>query len=210
MVTDIVQSAISSFDGVEFSSLAACPYCGGPVQGYDTRQKKYAVIRDTGAERTIMVRIKRFTCRNCKKLSNADEPFYAGTRIGSLVVDLFFTFSATMPENRAARLIDAMGIRVDRTSWKNYTGRLKPEIQVTDIFGMQLPSSVLTLSGLAARVPDGGRLAGADALEACRYPSVCRAEPCLPHYGEDMGGTGETERGRKPHLCILQKHSPGP
>lgn len=181
MVIDIVQSAICSLDGTEFTHLAACPVCGGRVQGYDTRTKKYAVIRDEDGERTITVRIKRFTCRNCKKLCNADEPFYPGTRIGSLVVDLFFCLSATMPESRAARHIDAMGIRVDRTSWKNYSGRAIPEISVTDIFGMRLPSSVLGLSSLFALAPNGGRIDGADVLKACNFPSALPASAyCIP------------------------------
>lgn len=178
MVIDIVQSAICSLDGTEFTHLAACPVCGGRVQGYDTRTKKYAVIRDGDGERTITVRIKRFTCRNCKKLCNADEPFYPGTRIGSLVVDLFFCLSATMPESRAARHIDALGIRVDRTSWKNYSGRAIPEIPVTDIFGMRLPSSVLMLSSLFALAPNGGRIDGADVLNACNFPSALPASGC--------------------------------
>jgi hypothetical protein len=129
------------------------------------------VIRNGEEERTITVKVKRFTCRECKRLCNANEPFYPGTRIGSLVVDLFYTFSETMPASRAARLIDAMGIRVDRTSWKNYTGRTMPEIPAMDIFGMRLPSSVLTLSNIAARVPLQNRVDGAEALAACGYPS---------------------------------------
>jgi len=188
MLTDIVQAAISSFDGAEFSQLAACPACGGPVQGYDTRQKKYAVLRDGDGEHIITVRIKRFTCRSCNKLCNAHEPFYPGTRIGSLVVDLFFTFSATMPGSRAARLIDAMGIRVDRTSWKNYANRPMPEIPVIEIFGLRLPSSVLTLSNLAARVPDGERIIGDEALGACGFPSAFRTEPCIAPAAEKQGG----------------------
>jgi len=187
MVTDIVQSALCSLDDAEFTHLAACPVCGGRVQGYDTRTKKYAVIRDGDGERIIKVRIKRFTCKDCKKLCNADEPFYPGTRIGSLVVDLFFCLSATMPESRAARHIGAMGIRVDRTSWKKYSGRAIPEIPVTDIFGMQLPSSVLTLANLSARIPEGGRIDSTDALEACNFPSALTISPCSILAGENTG-----------------------
>lgn len=197
MVTDIVQAAISSFDGAEFSQLAACPACGGPVQGYDTRQKKYAVLHDGEGERIITVRIKRFTCRRCNKLCNADEPFYPGTRIGSLVVDLFFSFSATLPGSRAARLIDAMGIRVDRTSWKNYAGRPMPEIPAAEIFGLRLPLSVLTLSNLAARAPDGEKIVGEEALEACGFPSAFRAAPLSAAAGEKPEWVEEQRETRK-------------
>ncbi|MCK9579908.1 MAG: hypothetical protein M0Q92_05590 [Methanoregula sp.] len=175
MLTDIVQTAVSTYDGMEFTHLAACPFCGSPVQGYDTRQKKYAVLKDRERERTITVRVKRFTCRSCNKLCNADEPFYPDSRIGSLVVDLYFSFATTMPGCRAARLLGAMGIKVDRTTWKNYAGRRMPEIPATEIFGMRLPTSVLAISDLKARSPRGEGVTGADALAACGFPSTYQA-----------------------------------
>lgn len=178
LVTDIVQTAICTMDDMEFASLAACPACGGPVQGYDTRRKKYAVIREGEKERLITVRVKRFTCRKCGSLCNADEPFYPETRLGSLVIDLFVTFSSIMPQNQAARIIDTMGIVVNRTSWRNYAGMALPEIPSTVFFGMKLPASVLTLSTLAARSPGENRIKAAEALAACGFPSNFRpAQP---------------------------------
>jgi hypothetical protein len=177
MVTDIVQTAICAFDGVEFTTLAACPSCGGPVSGYDTRMRTYAVVREGDHQRTITVRIRRFICRDCKKVSNADEPFYPGTRIGSLILDLFFTFASSMPESRAARLIDAMGIQVNRTTWRKYAGRRMAHIPATDVFSTRIPLSFLTLSGMAAQTSEGSRITGAEALAACNFPSSHPAEP---------------------------------
>jgi len=174
MVTDIVQTAVCAMDGIEFASRDACPACGGPVQGYDTRRKKFAVIREGGSERLISVNVKRFTCRHCGSLCNADEPFYLGTRFGSPVVDLFVAFSSVMPQNQAARIIDAMGIAVNRTSWRNYAGISLPEIPATVFFGMKLPVSILSLSTLAARSSEGDRIKGAEALAACGFPSGFR------------------------------------
>ncbi|NMB77529.1 MAG: hypothetical protein GYA23_00350 [Methanomicrobiales archaeon] len=171
MVTDLVQTAICSFDNAEFSSLAACPVCGGPVQGYDTRCKRYAILREGATERPVTVKVKRFICRHCKTLCNADEPYYPGTRTGSLVIDLFFTLSSTMPASKAARVIDTMNIVVDRTTWRNYCRKDYPEIPATEIFGMQLPLSVLTLSSLTAKSREGDANKGADLLAACGYPS---------------------------------------
>jgi hypothetical protein len=191
MVTGIVQTAICAFDGAEFTSLATCPFCGSPVQGYDTRQKKYAAIREEGHERIITVRVKRFTCRTCSRLCNADEPFYPDTRIGSMVVDLFFAFAQVMPKSRAARLLDAMGIRVDRTTWKNYTCRQMPEVPVTDIFGVRLPSSVLTISNIAARIPEGDCIDGPEALAACGFPSRFQAPPCTVSWDKKKKAPGK-------------------
>jgi hypothetical protein len=180
MVRDLVQTTISSFDGIEFTGLSRCPRCGGPLQGYDTRQKKFAVLREHEQEYTITVRVKRFTCRRCKRLCYADEPFYPDTRIGSPVIDLFSTLATAMPSSRAARVIDAMGIVVDRTTWRNYAGRNFGDIPTADVFGMRLPFSLLSLSTLAARIPEGGRIPGAEALAACGFPSAQRAAAKMP------------------------------
>jgi hypothetical protein len=188
MVTDIVQTALCAMDGIEFTGLAACPACGGPVQGYDTRRKKFAVIREGENKRLITVRVKRFTCRHCGKLCNADEPFYPDSRFGSLVVDLFVTFCSYMPQNQAARIIDAMGIVVNRTSWRHYAGMSLPEIPATVFFGMKLPGSILTISTQAARSPGGDRMKGAEALAACGFPSDFR--PALP-VPDPQNMTGE-------------------
>jgi hypothetical protein len=180
MVTDIVQTAVTAFDGVEFTNLSSCDKCGGPVQGYDTKTKKFAVIRDGDGERVITVRVRRFTCRNCKNLCYADEPFYPGTRFGSIIIDLFLTLATTMPRSKAARVIEAMGVIVDRTTWQHYTKEMIPDIQTADVFGMRLPFSLLSVSGLAAAAGEGGRIAGAEALAACGFPSTYRAAPDRP------------------------------
>jgi len=171
MVTDLFQTAISLVEGAEFTSLEQCPYCGGPVTGYDTRQKKFAVVLEGEEERTITIRVKRFTCRSCGQLCYADEPFYPGTRIGSPIIDFYITKSAIMQPSRAARIIAAMGIVVDRTTWKNYRDRVMPEIPQAEFFGMLLPRSVLSLSALAAKGPSGDKVTGRDILAACGWPS---------------------------------------
>lgn len=171
MVTDLFQTAVSVVNGAEFSSLDRCPHCGGPVTGYDTRQKKFAVVMEEGQERTITVRVRRFTCRLCNQLCYADEPFYPGSRIGSPIIDFYITKSAIMPSARAARIIATMGIVVDRTTWKNYRDRAMPEIPQAEFFNMLLPRSILSLSALAARGPAGDQVTGRDILEACGYPS---------------------------------------
>lgn len=187
MVTDIVQTAVCSFDRSEYVHLAACPYCGGPVQGYDTREKKYATVREGSSTRTITVRIKRFTCRRCKRLSNADEPFYPGTRLGSLIVDLYFSLASTMPGSRAARIIDTIGIEVDRTTWRNYASRPMPEIEAADIFGMRIPRSIIAVSTIAAGIPEGGSMNGAEALAVSNIPSAFRSAAVPGKKGRGHG-----------------------
>ena len=174
MVTDIIQTAVLSLDGMEFTHIMSCPYCGGTVQGFDRKKKKFAVLWEQTAERVITVTVKRFYCRNCGKLCYADEPFYPGTRIGSPVIDIFSSLSAIMPASRAARIIDALGIVVDRTTWKYYTRRAFLEIPVMDVFGMRLPLSVVRLSDLMVQFGESNPADPADVIAACGYPSRSR------------------------------------
>jgi len=175
MASDIIKNALSSLDGVEFTELASCQYCGGDVSGHDMKKKQFAVLDDNGKPRIIHVRVKRFRCRQCGKLCYAAEPFYPGTRIGSPVIDLCITLSETMPANRAAQVLMAMGVVVDRTSCLLYTKKRWQEIPIANVFGMHLPFSVFSLSNLAARNVEGSRIRGTDALAACGFPSAHRA-----------------------------------
>jgi hypothetical protein len=191
MVIDIVQTAISAFDGTEFTRLSSCPFCGGPVSGYDTITKRFAVIREYEHEHVICVKVKRFTCRTCSELCSADRPFYPGTRIGSPIIDLFHTVSTTLPKSRAARVIDSLGIVVNRTTWKNYPEERFPKIPAANVFGVLLPLSVVSLSSITARIPKGSCIDGTEALAACGFPSAYRAAPdnAPPKMTVDNGTT---------------------
>jgi hypothetical protein len=181
IVSDLIQTALSSLDGMEFSAMSSCPVCGGTVQGHDWKKKQFAVLRELTGERVITVRVKRFRCRNCGILCYADEPFYPDTRIGSPVIDIFLSLSVIMPPSRAARVVDAMGIVVHRTTWRNYRGRsFAADIPVMDIFGMRLPVCVVRLSEIAIRSGESGPAHPADIIAACGYPSRNRVATRSP------------------------------
>ena len=174
---DIVQSALLSCEGVVFDSRDACPVCGGNLSGYDTKKKQFAVVIEKDTPHPVNVFVKRFTCRACHTLCFADEPFYPDTRTGSPVVDLSLTLSARMPFHRSAAFMDHLGIRVDRGTIRNYTLRKFPEIPTTDLFGILLPISIISLSELSFRSGEGSRIEGAEVLAACGFPSAYRAAP---------------------------------
>jgi len=177
MIADIVRTAFWAMDGAVFSELSACPTCGSPVSGYDYKNRQFAVMDDNGIPHPVHVRVKRFRCRQCHRLCYADQPFYPGTRIGSPVIDLCVTFAAGMPAGRTARVLLALGVRVDRTSCLLFTRKFRQEIRTADVFGMRLPFSILALSNLAARSFEAGPIPGAEALAACGFPSAYRATP---------------------------------
>jgi hypothetical protein len=175
MACDLVQAALCACDGTEFVAAPKCPACGGFVQGYDTKKKKFAVIREDDRERTLSVIVKRFTCRTCGTLCYANEPFYPDTRIGSPVVDLCTTLAATRAFSRTATVLDAMGIIIDRSSCRKYGTLPLPAIPSVNVFGMQLPFSIITLSTLTSRFGERGCIPEAEVLTACGFPSAYRA-----------------------------------
>ena len=203
MLSTIVSAALSAVDGVLFTECTACPVCGGSLRGYDTKKKQFAVVMDGDMRRALYVYVKRFYCRECRRLCYADEPFYPGTRVGSPVIDLGLTISATLPPNRVAAYLAALGIVVDRTSCRLYAKRTFPAVPATDVFGIRIPLSVVTLSTLATGTGEGGRIKGAEVLAACGFPSAYRAplHPPLP------GKEGD-ERDEQEHKEKRQVHEP--
>ncbi len=177
LLIDIVQSGLLACEGIVFDNRDACPVCGGELSGYDTKKKQFAIIKETDELHPVHVFVKRFTCRECHTICFADEPFYPDTRIGSPLIDLCRTLGITMPFNRVAANLLHLGIVIDRGTVRNYMHRSFPEIPTTDLFGIRLPLSIISLSELAARTGEGSRIPGTETLAACGFPSAYRAAP---------------------------------
>ena len=207
MLVTIVSAALSAVDGSLFTECTACPVCGGPVRGYDTKKKRFAVVMDGETRRSLYVYVKRFYCRKCQRLCYADEPFYPGTRIGAPIVDLSLTISKTIPPNRVAAYLAALGIVVDRTTFRLYAKRTFPTVPTTDVFGIRIPLSVVTLSTLATGTGEGGRVIGAEVLAACGFPSAYRAPLHLPLPGKE--GDERDEQEQKEERQVHEPHDHG-
>jgi hypothetical protein len=177
LLIDIVQSGLFACEGIVFDNRDACPTCGGKLSGYDTKKKQFAVMHERDNWHPIYVFVKRFSCRQCQAVCFADEPFYPDTRIGSPLVDLCITLGTTMPFNRVAANLLNLGIVIDRGTVRNYIHGSFPEIPTTDLFGIRLPLSIISLSELAARTGEGSRIPGTETLAACGFPSAYRAAP---------------------------------
>ena len=175
LLVDIVQNGILACEGVVFDNRDACPVCDGPLSGYDTRKKQFAVMLREGTSYPFHVLVKRFSCRRCGWICFADEPFYPGTRHGSPVVDLCRTLSMTMPFHRTTAYLARLGIVVDRGTVRNYVHGSFPEIPTTDLFGVRIPLSIVSLSSLTTG--EGSSIKGAEALAACGFPSAYRTPP---------------------------------
>jgi hypothetical protein len=188
IVADIVQTAISSVDGITFTGHSVCPVCGGSLTGYDTKRKQFAHLVTQDGTRTVYVEIRRFQCNACQQFCLADNPFYPDTRIGSIIIDLCIALSMTMPINRVPAYLETLGILVDRSSCRLYVQHIsgcyvRTNVRYIDInekFGIHLPLSVLSLSALATDLDEGGHLSESDILAACGHPSAPRKAKNFP------------------------------
>jgi hypothetical protein len=170
MLSDLVQMTLTSCDGILFDQCGACPHCGGELSGYDVRKKQFAVVMDGEQKKVVSILVKRFLCRSCGQVSLADQPFYPDTRIGSPVVDLCITFGGTMPYARVSSSLAEMGVVVDRWSVRNYVQKNNRIVPAMDMFGVRVPLSIVSLSTLAAGIPEGGRIDARALLTACDNP----------------------------------------
>lgn len=196
LLVDIVQNGLLACEDTVYDTRDACPVCRGKLSGYDTKKKQFAVVLDAGRRHPVQVVVKRFSCQHCHAICFADEPFYPYTRTGSPLVDLSLTLAAVMPFHRSAAVMEHLGILIDRGTIRNYTRRPFPKISATNLFGIQLPLSILSLSELAARSGEGGRIEGAEVLAACGFPSAYRATPDLPALPE-QGNEREKKEDKK-------------
>ena len=171
MLSDLVQMTLTSCDGILFDQYGACPHCGGELSGYDFKKKQFAIILDGEQKKAVSVLVKRFLCKRCGHVSYADQPFYPDTRIGSPVVDLCVTLGETMPCARVSSCLAEMGIVVDRWSVRNYVQRQQGPVPAADMFGIRIPLSMISLTSLSTRIPDGGRMDARELLTACNNPS---------------------------------------
>lgn len=179
LMTEIVQTGISAVEGVVFTQHTSCPACGGSLIGYDIKKKQFAHLVTDHTERTVFVSVRRFYCRDCHRVCYADEPFYPKTRIGSVVIDLCVALSKTMPPNRVAAYMAAMGVRVNRMSCRLYIRNSSNTfmwnsphvIEANPMFGIHLPRSILALSVLALELDEGNQISDKDVLLACGFPS---------------------------------------
>lgn len=177
MLIEVIQAAIQVCDRTEYYPGGICRSCGGRLSGYDSRTKRFAIISNDGEDQPVEVIIHRAYCRECGRILLPEEPFYAGTRIGSPVVDLCHSLSASLSSGHVAGLLDRMGVKVDRWSVRSYCNLPILPPPTVDAFGMLLPVSIIALSSLAGGRDSRQQVNGDDVLAACNFPSRCRRNP---------------------------------
>ncbi|MCQ1538150.1 hypothetical protein FTO68_03975 [Methanocalculus taiwanensis] len=172
-LSQMVQSAITLFDGVEFTHISPqCRVCASPLRRHDLKQKRFATLLENEALKPVYVKVARYRCTGCGRLWYADEPFYPDTRHGVVIVDLAVAIAQKHPYNKTARLLQALGIRIDRGTVRNYAPRFS--VHSTEMYGIPVPTRILSLSGLIA---EGRSVKGAELLAALGLPYAKGAFP---------------------------------
>jgi hypothetical protein len=195
ILTGIIHTALRTCEGVRFHPGPVCSSCGSHMSGYDERKKRFAILLEDEISRPLHVIIQRSYCHNCGMIAVPEEPFYPGTRIGSPVVDLCRSLSATMPYSRVSTYLERMGVQVNRWSARHYSCTPLPEVPAVEVFGMQIPVSVVTLSSLSATVPGPGAPDMEEILAACNYPTLPFRTRILDN--KDTAANIERERRQK-------------
>lgn len=175
MLKDLVSSAVLSADGISFTRLDACTYCGGPVKGHDMRRKRFATVRNKNGKQTVFVFVKRYHCEHCKKLCYAESPFYHDTRMGIPIVDLCNALIEQHPYHHAARILEALGILVDRGTLRNYAQRTFPPPDVIEMYGVPVPLSILNMNEQSFRGDESSTIPGTEIFGASGLPPAARA-----------------------------------
>lgn len=155
---------------MEFTLLPVCPYCGGSVKFHDIRMKRFATVIEDDHKRIISVKVHRFYCRECGKLGYAKAPFYPDTKFGAPVTDLCMTISREHPFNHTARILETIGVVVDRGTIRNFSGREFPEVSYAKIYGLPIPLSLCYLSDLFSKTRINYSVSEEEVLEVCGFP----------------------------------------
>jgi len=146
MLEALVQSGVLAVEGHVFSRRDSCPYCGGKVSGYDTKERRFAVVLEDGRKRPVNVRVRRFLCTECGQVSPAQAPFYPETRLGSPIVDLCVVLSRSMTPGRVSRVAECLSLAIDPGTIRAYSRREFPDIPSDTLFGIPVPRSLIALS----------------------------------------------------------------
>jgi len=100
-----------------------------------------------------------------------------------------------MPYSRVSSYTGRMGVLVDRWSVRHYAGIPLRDIPAVELFGMQIPVSIINLSTIGGTVQEPGHPDMEDILAACNYPSFPPGTP-LPPFN-DAGPGFDKEKLRK-------------
>lgn len=170
LLSSVIIRALTGIDMMEFTLISRCHYCKGPVKFHDIKAKRFATVLENGEKRIIMIRVHRYYCQECGRLCYARAPFYPNIKFGSPVADLCMTLARDHPFNHTAKILQNIGVFVDRGTIRNFSGRELPAVSYAKIYGLPIPLSICYLSDLFSRGTWNYEVTQEEVLEVCGFP----------------------------------------
>lgn len=170
IIADCIYYAVSGVSEVQFLHTSGCPECSGPLISHDLKKRRFSTIKTPEGITHINVYVKRFHCRDCGHLCYADAPFYENSRFGSPIIDLCLVLSRTYSYSYTSHILDQVGIIIDRGTVRKIAQKYDHQVKVVDLYGIQLPASILALSALGMKSAQSAPLSGPEVLQACGFP----------------------------------------
>lgn len=170
ILSSVIISALTGINSMEFTNISECQHCKGPLKFHDIRAKRFATVIENGQKRNIIVRVHRYYCRDCGKLCYARAPFYPNIKFGSPVADLCMTLARDHPFNHTAKILQTIGVFVDRGTIRNFSGLEIPPVSYAKIYGLPVPLSICYLSDLFSRGMWNYQVTQEEVLEVCGFP----------------------------------------
>ncbi len=169
LLSQVIVAALTGIDMMEFTIREECQYCRGPVKFHDIRAKRFATVIEKGEKRNINIRVYRYYCQDCGKLCYARAPFYPNTKFGSPVADLCTTLAWEHPFNHVAKILQMIGIVIDRGTIRNFSCYEIPPVSYSKIYGLPIPLSICYLSDLFSRNVWNYTVTQEEILEVCGF-----------------------------------------
>lgn len=169
ILKSVIITALTGMDSMEFTLISECHYCKGPVRFHDIRAKRFATVIEDEQKKIISVKVHRYYCRDCGKLCYARAPFYPNTKFGSPVADLCMTIAREHPFNHTAKILQTIGVVVDRGTIRNFSSHELPPVSYAKIYGLPIPLSICYLSDLFSRRTWNYQVSEEEILEVCGF-----------------------------------------
>ncbi|MBN1166526.1 MAG: hypothetical protein JXA44_05265 [Methanospirillaceae archaeon] len=171
MISEVVYNALTGVDGALFDAFPSCQ-CGGKIQSHDTIKRRFSRVIADGTIKDVQVQVRRFICKECGLLISSPAPFYINTRFGAPIIDLCLTLAKNHPYYQTARILEQMGIIVDRGTVRNIVLHHNHTVEIGLIIGIFIPVSIINLSTLITSCEPKDPPSGAEIMKALGfYPS---------------------------------------
>ena len=165
MVTELVYTACTGVEGAIFTGIPVCHVCGGDGKVHDTIKRRFSRVIAGGTIKDINILVRRFICSKCGHLIVSPAPFYEKTRFGAPVVDLCLTIARNHPYYQTARILEQMGIIIDRGTVRNLVLHHNHAVEAGFFINLLIPVSVINLSSLIMSCDPKTPPTGADIME---------------------------------------------